>query len=325
MILYIATLIGGFILLVWGAERFVHGAAATANNLGISPLIIGLTVVGLGTSAPEMLVSAMASMQGNTGLAIGNAIGSNIANIGLILGITALTTPLLVHSRIIKRELPILLAISILGYVLLFDGELGFIDGIIFIITLILFLGWLIISSLYQRKTDIIEQEFDEEIPKDMSTGKALFWLTIGMLVLLFSSRFLVWAAVNIATTLGVSDLIIGLTIIALGTSLPELAASIASALKNEPDIAIGNIIGSNIFNILAVLSIPGLLSPGSFASVVVSRDYSIMLILTIALIILSYGYKTGGRISRVEGGILLFAYFAYQTLLYFDAQAMLS
>ncbi|NOX08105.1 MAG: calcium/sodium antiporter [Gammaproteobacteria bacterium] len=321
MILYIATLIGGFILLVWGAERFVHGAAACANNLGISPLIIGLTVVGLGTSAPEMLVSAVAAMQDNTGLAIGNAIGSNIANIGLILGITALTTPLIVNSSIIKRELPVLLAITILGYVLLIDGELGFIDGLILIATLILFLSWLIISSLQQRKTDVIEQEFSEEIPTDMSTGRALFWLVIGMIVLLLSSKLLVWAAVEIATTLGVSDLIIGLTIIALGTSLPELAASIASALKNEPDIAIGNIIGSNIFNILAVLSIPGLINPGGFASVVISRDYPIMLILTIVLIALSYGYRKNGCITRVEGALLLFAYGAYQTLLYFNAQ----
>lgn len=323
MILYIAALIGGFILLVWGAERFVHGAAACANNLGISPLVIGLTVVGLGTSAPEILVSTMAAMQNNTGLAIGNAIGSNIANIGLILGITALTTPLIVHSKIIKRELPALLAITILGYVLLLDGVLGFIDGLILITTLVLFLSWLVISSLKQRKTDIMEQEFNEEIPTDMSTTRAIFWLIIGMTVLLLSSKLLVWAAIEIATTYGVSDLVIGLTIIALGTSLPELAASIASALKKEHDIAIGNIIGSNIFNILAVLSIPGLLNPGGFAHVVISRDYPIMLTLTIALIVLSYGYRKNGCITRVEGGVLLFAYGAYQTLLYFNSQAI--
>lgn len=319
MITEIIAILGGFALLVWGADRFVTGAAATAVNLGVSPLLIGLTIVGFGTSAPEILVSAMAAWNGNPALAIGNGIGSNIANIALILGVTALIVPLQVHSGTLRRELPMLLLTSLIVYGLFLDKSLDFSDGVILLLGLLLMLGWTIYLGLHSRRSDPMGGEYEAEIPTDMSTMVALLWLFTGIIILLVSSRILVWGAVGIATSLGISDLIIGLTIVALGTSLPELAASIASALKNEHDIAIGNIIGSNMFNMLAVLGIPGLIRPGAVEDDVVSRDFPIMIGLTLALIIMAAGWRsTAGRINRIEGALLLAIYVCYQALLYF-------
>ena len=313
------AIIGGFALLVWGADRFVTGAAATAANLGVSPLLIGLTIVGFGTSAPEILVSAMASWNGNPALAIGNGIGSNITNIALILGITALVIPLQINSGILRRELPMLMITSLIVYGLFLDKILDFNDGVILLLGLVVMLGWTIYLGLSSRKSDPMADEYAAELPTKMSTPTALFWLLAGIIVLLVSSRLLVWGAVEIATHFGISDLIIGLTIVALGTSLPELAASIASALKNEHEIAIGNIIGSNMFNMLAVLGIPGIISPGPVENAVVSRDFPIMLGLTLALIIMATGWRSrAGQINRVEGALLLSVYCGYQALLYF-------
>ena len=309
------AVIAGFALLVWGADRFVDGASATARNLGVSPLIIGLTIVGLGTSAPEMLVSAMAAWQGNPALGIGNAIGSNITNIGLVLGVTALITPLVVKSDTLRREYPLMFIIMMVGLMLLLDGEMNRIDGIILLIGLLLMIFWMIRISL-RRDHDPMEDEFEKEIPR-VSTGKALFWLLVGLILLLGSSRMLVWGAVNIAEAMGISDLIIGLTIVAIGTSLPELAASVVSALRNEPDIAIGNIIGSNMFNLLAVLGIPGIIHPTVLEPEVLNRDYFYMIGLSIALFVMAYGFRGQGRINRVEGLILLIAYVVYLGLLY--------
>ncbi|MES9976976.1 MAG: calcium/sodium antiporter, partial [Candidatus Thiodiazotropha sp.] len=260
MFLFSVAILVGLVVLVWSADRFISGAAALADNLGVSPMLIGLTVVGFGTSAPEVLVSTMASFNGNPGLAIGNAIGSNIANIGLILGFTALLIPLSVHSSVLKREYPLLLAVSAMAFLLMWDGELNQFDGVILVVTLVAVLGWMI----YTAKTgaaDPIAGEFDAEIPHDIPTQKAIVLLLGGLIFLLLSSRLLVWGASNVASALGVSDVIIGLTIVAIGTSLPELAASITSALKGEDDLAIGNVIGSNLYNLLAVLSIPGLVA----------------------------------------------------------------
>ncbi len=227
-------------------------------------MLIGLTIVGLGTSAPEILVSAMASFQGNPGLAIGNALGSNIANIGLILGVTALIVPLTVCSNALRREYPILLAICMLVLVLMLDGELGRLDGVILMASLVLVIVGLARIALRSRtEKDPMTSEYEAEMSEALSTKSAIIWFVIGLGLLLFSSRLLVWGAVNIALSFGISDLVIGLTIVALGTSLPELAASITSALKNEHDIAIGNVIGSNIYNLLAVLSVPGVIMPG--------------------------------------------------------------
>jgi cation:H+ antiporter len=321
MWIQLVALVGGFGLLVWGADRFVTGAAGTARNLGVPPLLIGLTIVAFGTSAPEMLVSAVASVRGNPGLAVGNAIGSNITNIGLILGATAVVTPLSVHSRIVRRELPILIGITALAYLLLRDGTLGVNEGSVLLLGLVLMLGYNVYVGLNARTgKDPVAVEYAAEIPTGLSLGRSLLWLLIGIVVLVASSRLLVWAAVSIAEHFGISDLVIGLTIVAIGTSLPELAASVVSALKNEPDIAIGNVIGSNIFNLLGVLSLPGLISPSRVDPHVLSRDMPIMAALTVALLLMAYGFSAEGRINRVEGALLLTAYAAYVTLLYFTA-----
>jgi len=320
MLLNVAAIVVGFALLVWGADRFVLGAASIARNLGLSPMLIGLTIVGLGTSAPEILVSTMASVQGNPGLAIGNALGSNIANIGLILGVTALIVPLTVCSDALRREYPILLAICMLVLVLMLDGELGRIDGAILMLSLVLVIYGLARIALRSRtEKDPMETEFEAEMPEAISTKAAVIWFVVGLCVLLFSSRLLVWGAVNIAVSFGISDLIIGLTIVALGTSLPELAASITSALKNEHDIAIGNVIGSNIYNLLAVLSVPGVIMPGVFTPEVLSRDLPVMIGLTLAIFIMGYGFGGNGRINRFEGLLLVLCFVGYQAFLFIE------
>ena len=314
---------GGFILLTWSADRFVVGASAMAYNLKVSPLIIGLTIVGLGTSAPEMLVSAFASWQGNSGLAVGNALGSNIINTGLILGITAMIIPLNVHSSILKRELPILLLVMVVALLLLMDGTLGRLDGALLLTGMAVMLIWMIrLGRTSQTSEDPMSAEFADEIPTTLSMGRAVFWLVVGGLVLLGSSRLLVWGAVSIAQEMGVSDLVIGLTIVALGTSMPELAATVMSAIKNEHDIALGNVIGSNIFNLLVVLGLPGLINPATIDTEVLARDYPVMIGLTVALFVMAYGFRGPGRINRIEGTVLVLAFCAYQTLLYFNELA---
>ncbi|MET0066768.1 MAG: calcium/sodium antiporter [Candidatus Thiodiazotropha sp.] len=316
MLLSSIAILFGLVILVWSADRFISGAAALADNLGVSPMLIGLTVVGFGTSAPEILVSIMAASDGNPGLAIGNAIGSNIANIGLILGVTAIVMPLSVHSSVLRREYPLLLAVSIIAFVLMWDGNLSRLDGSILLTLLFLVLGWMV----YTAKTgaaDPIAGEFEAEIPHDMPTRKALLTLSVGLTLLLLSSRLLVWGATQVALALGVSDVVIGLTIVAIGTSLPELAASITSALKQEDDIAIGNVIGSNLYNLLAVLSIPGLLAPGVFSPEVIIRDLPVMLGMTVFLFLMGYGFGKPGRINRVEGLLLLLCFIGYQSWLF--------
>ncbi len=324
MLLASGAIVLGLVLLAGGADRFVMGAASLARNLGVSPLLIGLTVVGLGTSAPEILVSAMATMQGNPGLAVGNAVGSNIANIGLILGVSALAAPLIVKSTVLRSEYPLLLLVSFAVFLLLIDGHLGYLDGILMLVGL--FATLLVVINIGRRRAenDPLELEFDSEIPTDLSTLAAVLWLLVGLALLLLASRMLVWGAVSIATTFGVSDLVIGLTIVAVGTSLPELAASVASNLKGEDDIAVGNVIGSNIFNMLAVLCLPGLLAPSAIHESVLMRDFPIMLGLTIGLYVLGRGRKGNGRISRLEGSLLLTCFVAYQGWLYLEAQPRL-
>ncbi len=312
------AIISGFLLLVWSADRFIVGASATARNLNVPPLIIGLTIVGFGTSAPEMLVAVIASMNESPGLAIGNAIGSNIANITLVLGTAAVIIPLNVHSRILRKEIPLLMVAMLLMLLLIQDNHLGRTDGLILISSLLLVMWWLTGQALISRDTDPMVAEYEQEMPADMSMSRAMIWLVLGMVVLVSSSKLLVWGAVGIATTFGVSDLLIGLTIVAVGTSLPELAASITGALKNEHDIAIGNVVGSNLFNTLAVMGIPGLIYPSTLDAGVLTRDVPVVFVLTIALIIMSYGFRGPGRINRFEGAILLCCFVGYQVLLYF-------
>jgi cation:H+ antiporter len=318
---YSIAIIAGFALLVWGADKFVIGASGIARNLGVSPLIIGLTIVGFGTSAPEILISAIAAWNGNPGLAIGNAIGSNITNIALILGVTAVVVPLSVHSGLLRREYPLLLAVTLLVLLLLLDNRLTVLDGVILLVTLAIALYWMVMMGLRARKTDPIkkeyEQELEQEIPKDLTTLKASLLFIFGLALLLISSRMLVWGAVHVAQHFGISDLVIGLTIVALGTSLPELAASVMSAIRKEHDIAIGNVIGSNMFNLLAVMGLPGLITPGAIPANVLTRDFPVMLMLTLALYVMSYGFKGPGRINRLEGTALLAVFCGYQYYLF--------
>lgn len=312
---YIAV-IAGFALLVWGADRFVTGAAALARNLGISTLIIGLTIVGFATSAPEMLVSSMAAWEGNPGLGVGNAIGSNIANIALVLGITAIIKPMTVHSGVLQREYPLLFIASLAALMLIVDGMLSRIDGILLLLMLFFIIYWIVQIALQSRERDPMAVEFETEIPTDVSTNLAIGYLILGLIVLLFSSRLLVWGAVNIAQNYGISDLVIGLTIIAIGTSLPELAASVVSAFKGEHDIAIGNVIGSNMFNILGVMGLPGLIRPLEIDPAVLNRDYPVMVGLTIGLFFLAQGLRKPGSLSRGEGILLTSIFIAYMLYL---------
>jgi len=315
----ILAIAGGFFVLLWGADRFVMGGAASARCLGVSPMIIGLTIIGFGTSAPEILVSIIAALDGAPNLAIGNALGSNITNIALVLGITAIVTPLMVKSEILKREYPIMFAVMLLALALMWDLQLNAIDGVILIIGLITILSWMVkigIDENKQSKHDPLKAEFESEIPKT-PLRTAIFWLIFGFILLLISSKVLVWGAVEVAHTFGVSDLIIGLTIVALGTSLPELAATVVSALKGEHDLALGNIIGSNIFNLLAVIGIPALITPIQLEEAVLQRDFLTMIGLSIALFVMAYGFKKMGRVNRFEGFLLLSAYLGYLYWLY--------
>jgi len=327
MLLSSIAILSGFLLLIWSADRFIMGASGIALNFGVSPLVIGLTIVGFGTSAPEMIVSGVAAYEGTPNLAVGNALGSNIANIALVLGITALVTPLMVDSKILKREYPIMFMIMILAWGLLWDGELNLMDGYILIAGMFSLMAFITIMGLREKKQlnekDPLDEEFAEEIPKDLSTQFAFLWLFIGLVILLISSRMLIWGAVNIAHAFHVSDLVIGLTIVAVGTSLPELAASITSALKGEHEIAIGNIIGSNMFNLLGVLGIPGIMTGVLYDQSIIldpsvlSRDYPVMMILSVLLFIFAYGLKGKGRINRLEGGALLICYIAYMGVIF--------
>ncbi|MGD2082090.1 MAG: calcium/sodium antiporter [Chromatiales bacterium] len=322
MLLDVLAIIAGLALLVWGADRFVTGAAATARNLGVAPMLIGLTVVGFGTSAPEILVSTMAALQGNSGLAIGNALGSNIANIALILGFTALIAPLQVQSETLRREYPMLLAVSLVTFLLMADTALGRVDGLILLCGLALVLTGMVRIGIRERDSDPMLAEYAAEIPEHMPPRKATFWVIAGLGILLLSSRLLVWGAVNVAAAFGVSDLVIGLTIVAVGTSLPELAAAVAAALKNEHDIAIGNVIGSNMYNLLAVLSVPALIAPGPFEPDALHRDMPMMIALTVALFVMAYGFRGPGRINRLEGAILVLIFVAYQGVLLLDSHS---
>ncbi len=324
----IVAILAGFALLIWSADLFVSGASATARNLGVSPLIIGLTIVGFGTSAPEILVATIAASGGNPGLAVGNAIGSNITNIALVLGATAVVVPLTVHSSILKREYPLLVVATVLAIILLaFDNTLDRTDGMLMIILLLALMIFVVHTALQQRLgkyggaiTDPLSSEFEQEIPADMAMSKAVILLIAGIALLLISSKLLVWGAVNVAVTLGVSDLIIGLTIVAIGTSLPELAASIASARKGEHDIALGNVIGSNMFNTLGVLGVAGLIHPEQLTEGVLTRDLPIMVGLTIIMFVMAFGRDTAGEITRREGALLLTIFAAYELILYFSA-----
>ncbi|AMJ76297.1 MULTISPECIES: calcium/sodium antiporter [Alteromonas] len=317
MLLNVVIFLVGLIVLSWSADRFVYGASAFAKNIGMAPMMIGLTIVAMGSSAPEIVVSAAASINGNMNTAVGNALGSNITNIALVLGITALVKPLLVASSTLKRELPALLVITVIAVAFLFDGELTHLEGIILISLFVIVLGLMGWLSMKVDKEDPLVSETTDEIPNDVPTSSAIFWIVVGLILLPLSAHFLVGSAVEIAKYLGMSDLVIGLTIIALGTSLPELAASIAGVLKGEDDLALGNIIGSNIFNLLAVLGMPGLISPGALDPDVYNRDMFVVLGLTLLLFLFSFTLMGNRRISRRNGGLLIACFIGYQFWLF--------
>ena len=278
MTLAFIAVIFGLALLVWSADRFVEGSASTARHFGMPPLLIGMVIVGFGTSAPEMVVSVLAAVQGNPGIALGNAYGSNITNIALILGITALISPIAIQPQIIRREMPVLLAVTVLAVWQLWDGYLSFADGIVLSATLVLLMGWTTLRSM--KGSDNFARDIADELADSdnkIPLRRALFWLVLGLAILILSSRLLVWGAVVIAQALGVSDLIIGLTVVAIGTSLPELASSVIAARKGEHDIAVGNIIGSNLFNTLAVVGLAAAIHPMPVASEVLARDAAVM------------------------------------------------
>ena len=308
-------MIVGFAVLIWSADRFLSGAAATATNLGVSNIVIGLTVVSLGTSAPEIVVALIAALEGNAILAIGNAIGSNIANIGLVLGITAIVAPLPFSQNVLSRELPWLLGATLLAIVLIFDRELSFTDGV-FLLAGLAYILWQLLRS--EREADPTESALASELEElpEMKQSSALFWLFAGLAALLASAQLLVYAATQIALDLGISSMIIGLTIVAIGTSLPELAATVGAAIKGQPDIAIGNIVGSNILNILAVLAVPALISTTGLDFSALWRDSGMMLALTLMLALFAYGMNSRAVITRFEGLVMLLAWIGYNLLL---------
>jgi cation:H+ antiporter len=323
MLMAIGAIIVGLILLVWSADRFVEGAAATAKHLGMPTLLIGMVIIGFGTSAPELAVSAMAAADGNPGLALGNGYGSNITNIALIVGLTAIIAPIAVHSQVIRKELPLLIVLTAIAGAQLLDGELSRLDGWILLAVFAAVMGWSIYMGI-KGKGDPLGGETEAEIiAHPMPLKTAIMWLVIGLVFLIVSSRLLVWGAVTIAQSLGVSDLVIGLTIVAIGTSLPELASAIAAVKKNEHDLILGNILGSGIFNTLAVVGLAAAIEPLKVDPEVLYRDWTLMLALTVGLLLMGYGL-TGGRrtITRLDGGSLLAVYVAYTGYLFYTVVA---
>ena len=321
MLLPSIAVIVGLIILVWSADRFIDGSASLARSLGMSPLLIGIIIIGFGTSAPEMIVSAISSLNGNPAVALGNAYGSNITNIALILGLTAVIKPIIVNSQILKKELPVLAVVTLISAYFIYDAQVSHLEAWLLIAIFVLYMSWTIWQATQHTQDNLAQDvvaELEDHPP--MPLKNALLWMLVGVIALMGSSQLLVWGAVEIAQFFGVSDLIIGLTIVAVGTSLPELAASIMAAKKGEVDLAVGNIIGSNLFNTLAVVGIAGVISPISVEPEVFTRDMSFMTVLTFSLFIFGCHFgKKIGIISRLDGSILLLGYFGYNAYLIYS------
>ena len=320
MLLSIAAVLVGFLILIWSSDQFVEGAAAIARALGVSQIIIGMTIVSIGTSAPEIVVSIIAALDNAGNLAVGNAIGSNIANIGVVLGATLLVAPLYLQESYVKKEMPILLGVTLLGALVVIDGELSRLDGSILLLALVLILTKMIRDESRDRA---LREEVEQESLGENAASYPWLRFIGGLVLLVASSRLLVWGAVNIAQSLGVSELIIGLTIIAIGTSLPELAASVMSAKKGHAEIALGNVLGSNLFNLLAVLPVPGLLNALVLDQSVTTRDYPVMFALTLLLGVAMYSAHSlakkrasQARLGRLWGLTLLICAVCYYTVL---------
>ncbi len=317
MLIAVLATIVGLAALAWSADHFVGGASAVARRLGMSPLLVGMLVIGFGTSAPELVVSGFAAAGGNPELAIGNAFGSNVANIGLILGITAVVMPILVHRGVLKRELPFLIVVTIVAWLLLADGTLSRLDAAVLFGTLVLQIVW----SILEGRRNAADQ-LAQEVAGEPTMGPARAWtsLVAGLVLLVLSSQLLVWGAVEVAEMLGWSDLVIGLTVVAIGTSAPELASALAAVRKGENDLALGNVIGSNLFNTLGVLGVAGLIAPATVSPEVVTRDVPFALGLTVLLVVFALWPRSRGTISRREGGLLFVLWVAYTVYLLLTA-----
>jgi cation:H+ antiporter len=308
----VTLIVAGLMLLIWGADRFVHGASAAARNMGVAPLLIGLTIVAFATSAPEILVSVIAASQGEPKLAFGNAIGSNIANIGLVLGVTAVIRPIPLESATLRREMPALLAVSLLTVSLFLDTSVSRSDGVVMLTGLAIVMIWFVRLGIRSAENDPIKMDYEAEIPKDVSTKTAFVWLFVGLGVLLLGAQWLVDGSIGVAQSLGVPEVVIGITIVAIGTSVPELAVSLVSALRGEYGLAIGNIVGSNIFNLLAVIGLAAVIHPATVDHTVLSLHIFVMVAFTLVLFAMTYDYDGKALLSRLEGVALLAAYFAY-------------
>lgn len=318
MMLYGFYILLGLIGLVYSADKFVEGASNLARNLGMSAILVGIVIVGIGTSAPEILVSSSAALEGSD-LALGNAIGSNISNIGLIIGITALFIPLTVRRELLKKEFALLIATTFLGIYLLSDGNLVRLDAFFFLISLAFVMYFFIMNAKHGKHNEPVEEE--SEIT--MTMGKSILYTVLGMAALIGFSKLLVFGAVSLAKAMGVDDIIIGLTIVSIGTSLPELSACIAAARQKQADLAIGNIVGSNIFNILAVLSASGFIHPMEVKQEMLVRDLPLMGILTIGFLLVSFSPKGDGKINRVDGFLFLTIFVLYITSLVLEEKGI--
>ena len=315
-ILYVVV---GLVILIWGADRFVHGASAGARNMGVPPLLIGLTIVAFATSAPEILVSAIASAKGQPGLALGNAIGSNIANIGLVLGCVAIIRPIQLRSATLRREMPALLAVTLLTVSLFLDSYLSRIDGLVMLTGLVIVMIWLSRLGMRSAPNDPIKQDYEAEIPKNVAMPRAILWLIVGLVSLLLGAHLLVKGSISIAEFFGVSDVVIGILLVAIGTSLPELAVSLVSALRGEYGLAIGNIVGSNIFNLLGVIGVAATIAPIGVEQSVLSLHIFVMVAFTLVLFAMTHDYDGKSELSRIEGIALLLAFIAYDSFVVWE------
>lgn len=306
MLLFIVALLAGLWLLTWSADRFVAAAAQLAQRLGWSSFVIGVLIIGFGTSAPELLVSAMAAFSGNPSLALGNGYGSNIANIGLVLALVALMAPLTFHASLRRVQLPMLLLATLVAMLLLLNGQLSRWDALLHLLLFVLMMYLTLTFASAGADEPVMENE--------NGTAGGLWWLLLFLGLLLASSRLLVWGAVGIASALGVSELIIGLTIVAVGTSLPELAAAIASVKQKQQDMVLGNILGSALFNMLAVVGLAAMIAPLSVEPLLLQRDWSVMFAFTALIWLCSW--RRAPQLGRPLGVLLLVGYLAYLTLL---------
>lgn len=318
LLLPLLSVFVGLAVLVWAADKFIDAAATVARHYSLPPLLIGVVIIGFGTSAPELSVSALSALAGSPGIALGNAYGSNIANIALILGLTALISPIVVQSGILRKELPLLCGVTLLSVALLWDLSVSRLDAVLLLLTFAGVMGWSIWHSLRGGKDTLADDTAAEMDAHTMASVRlAWLWLVAGLVLLIASARLLVWGAVLVAQSLGVSELVIGLTVVAVGTSLPELASCIAAARKNEHDLAIGNILGSNLFNTLAVVGLAGAIHPLVAEPAILYRDMLVMGALTLALFVLARQRGgQAGRISRVSGSLLVLSFVGYTVYL---------